>query len=73
MSDVPAVFNGEAFALTSTDPIWFAMRVADGLKLNAALQASYARLKDRTHDTSDRIQKLSVGLEYHPRSKNQRR
>jgi hypothetical protein len=33
-------------------------------RLNAALQASYARLKDRTHDTSDRIQKLSVGLEY---------
>jgi hypothetical protein len=35
MSDVPPVFNGEAFALTSTDPIWFAMRVADGL--NAGL------------------------------------
>ncbi len=33
-------------------------------RLNAALQASYSRLKDRTHDTSDRIQKLSVGLEY---------
>jgi hypothetical protein len=35
MSDVPPVFNGEAFALTSTDPIWFAMRVSDGL--NAGL------------------------------------
>jgi hypothetical protein len=33
-------------------------------KLNAALQASYSRLKDRTHDTRDDIQKLSVGLEY---------
>jgi hypothetical protein len=33
-------------------------------RLNAALQASYSRLKDRAHDTSDRIQKLSVGLEY---------
>jgi hypothetical protein len=32
--------------------------------LNAALQASYSRLKDRTHDTRDDIQKLSVGLEY---------
>ena len=32
--------------------------------LNASLQASYSRLKDRTHDTSDNIQKLSVGLEY---------
>jgi hypothetical protein len=32
--------------------------------LNAALQASYSRLKDRTHDTRDEIQKLSVGLEY---------
>jgi hypothetical protein len=35
MSDVPPVFNGEAVAVTSTDPIWFAMRVADGL--NAGL------------------------------------
>ncbi len=33
-------------------------------RLNAALQASYSRLKDRTHDSSDRIQKLSIGLEY---------
>jgi hypothetical protein len=33
-------------------------------RLNAALQASYSRLKDRTHDTRDDIQKLSVGLEY---------
>jgi hypothetical protein len=33
-------------------------------RLNAALQLSYSRLEDRTHDTSDRIQKLSVGLEY---------
>lgn len=35
MSDVPPIFNGEAVAVTSTDPIWFAMRVADGL--NAGL------------------------------------
>jgi len=35
MSDVPPVFNGELVAMTSTDPIWFAMRVADGL--NAGL------------------------------------
>ncbi|HEX6397817.1 MAG TPA: hypothetical protein VFZ95_10360 [Steroidobacteraceae bacterium] len=33
-------------------------------RLNAALQASYSRLEDRTHDTRDDIQKLSVGLEY---------
>jgi hypothetical protein len=33
-------------------------------RLNAALQASYSRLKDRTHDRSDRIRKLSIGLEY---------
>lgn len=33
-------------------------------KFNAALQASYSRLKDRTHDTRDEIQKLSIGLEY---------
>ena len=35
MSDVTPVFNGELVATTSTDPIWFAMRVADGL--NAGL------------------------------------
>ena len=33
-------------------------------RLNAALQASYSRLEDRTHDTRDDIQKLSIGLEY---------
>lgn len=33
-------------------------------RFNAALQASYSRLKDRTHDTRDEIQKLSIGLEY---------
>jgi hypothetical protein len=32
--------------------------------LNAALQASYSRLKDRTHGTTDDVQKLSIGLEY---------
>jgi hypothetical protein len=35
MSTVPPVFGGQAVALTSSDPIWFAMRVADGL--NAAV------------------------------------
>lgn len=35
MSKVPPVFGGEAVVLTSSDPLWFAMRVADGL--NAAL------------------------------------
>lgn len=37
MTDVPAVFNGEAVALTSADPIWFAMRVADGLNAGLVL------------------------------------
>jgi hypothetical protein len=32
--------------------------------LNGSLQASYSRLKDRTHGTRDDIQKLSVGVEY---------
>ncbi len=31
---------------------------------NAALQASFARLKDKTHDTTDEVRRLSIGLEY---------
>jgi hypothetical protein len=31
---------------------------------NTSLQASFARLKDRTHDTHDSTQRLSVGVEY---------
>jgi hypothetical protein len=37
MTDVPPVFNGEAVALTSSDPLWFAMRVADGLNAGLVL------------------------------------
>ncbi|HEX6397818.1 MAG TPA: hypothetical protein VFZ95_10365 [Steroidobacteraceae bacterium] len=37
MSNVPPVFNGEAVALASADPLWFAMRVADGLNAGLVL------------------------------------
>ena len=57
MSDVPPVFNGEAFALTSTDPIWFAMRVADGLNAGLLLvhkdppNQQWAKLDQRVGNT----------------------
>jgi hypothetical protein len=57
MSDVPPVFNGEAFALTSTDPIWFAMRVADGLNAGLLLvhkdppNEQWARIDQRVGNT----------------------
>lgn len=38
MSTVPPVFGGQAVALTSSDPIWFAMRVADGLNVALILK-----------------------------------
>ena len=57
MSDVPPVFNGEAFALTSTDPIWFAMRVADGLNAGLLLvhkdppNEQWAKIEQRVGNT----------------------
>jgi len=38
MTDVSPVFNGEAVVLTSSEPIWFAMRVADGLNAGLILK-----------------------------------
>jgi hypothetical protein len=57
MSLVPPVFNGEAVALTTADPIWFALRIADGL--NAALvlmhkdppSEEWARVEERVGNT----------------------
>ncbi len=57
MSDVSPVFNGEAIALTSMDPIWFAMRVADGLNAGLLLvhkdppNEQWARIDQRVGNT----------------------
>jgi hypothetical protein len=57
MSDVPPVFNGEAFALTSMDPIWFAMRITDGLNAGLLLMhkdppnEQWARIDQRVGNT----------------------
>jgi len=57
MSDVPAIFNGEAVVLMSADPIWFAMRVADGLNAGLVLvhkdppSEDWARLDERVGNT----------------------
>jgi hypothetical protein len=57
MSDVPPVFNGEAVALTTADPIWFAMRVADGLNAGLVLvhkdppSEDWTRIEERVGNT----------------------
>jgi len=57
MSDVPAIFNGEAVVLMSADPIWFAMRVADGLNAGLVLVhkdppvEDWTRLDERVGNT----------------------